>query len=334
MPELPEVTTTVKGLQKVLPKLIIVSIWTDLAKKNQKIKQFQDTIKSEKFFEDFKKKVIGEKIINVKRRAKNILINIAPTPSDSGHSPSGRGRHTILIHLKMTGHLLYGKYIFHPSPALPLLRGGRRVGSWSPDPKEKEALFDPFNRFIHVVFTLSNGKHLAFCDSRKFGKITIIPSLELENSPHLKNIGPEPLEKSFTFSNFKARLLLKPNWKIKTTLMDQSVIAGIGNIYSDEMLWLAGIHPESNPKKISEAQLLKLYKNMKDILAKGIDFGGDSMSDYRDINGEKGEFQNHHNVYQKKNTKCVKRGCHGVIIRKVINGRSAHFCDTHQKLFN
>jgi len=323
MPELPEVTTTVNGLQRVLPKLKIVSVWTDLAKKNQKIKQFQNTIKDEKFFRYFKNKTLNEKVVNVERRAKNILINIAPTPSASGHSPSGRGRYTILIHLKMTGHLLYGKYVFN-----------KKQNKWTPDLKEKKALFDPYNRFIHVVFTFSNGKHLAFCDSRKFGKVTIIPSHDKENTLHLKNIGPEPLLKSFTFSEFKSRLLLKPNWKIKTTLMDQSVIAGIGNIYSDEMLWSSGINPESNPNKIPELYLLKLYKEMRDVLEKGINFGGDSISDYRNIDGKRGDFQNHHNVYQKKNERCMKKGCNGVIIRKVINGRSAHFCNTHQKLFN
>ena len=309
MPELPEVTTTVKGLQRVLPKLVIVDVWTDLAKKNQQYKQYKDTIKSEVFFKSFKKKTIGKKIINVERRAKNILINIS-------------GGETILIHLKMTGHLLYGKYVFN-----------KVKNNWAPDQKEKVSLSDPFNRFIHVVFSFSNGKHLAFCDSRKFGKVTIFQSSNLNNTPHLKNIGPEPLEKSFTFPKFKNRLLLKPNGKIKTVLMDQSIIAGIGNIYSDEMLWLSGIHPEGNPKNIPNAQLLKLYKAMLEVLKKGINFGGDSMSDYRNIDGQRGNFQKHHNVYQKKGEKCSKYGCNGVIMRKVIGSRSAHFCSVHQKLF-
>ncbi|MCX6754542.1 MAG: bifunctional DNA-formamidopyrimidine glycosylase/DNA-(apurinic or apyrimidinic site) lyase [Candidatus Nomurabacteria bacterium] len=310
MPELPEVTTTVNGLQKVLPGFKIISVWTDLAKKNQTIKQFKDTIKNDIFFNNFKKKIIGEEVLNAKRSAKNILIN-----TTSGH--------TILIHLKMTGHLLYGEYVFD-----------KKENKWYPDKNERAALFDPYNRFIHVVFAFSNGKHLVFCDSRKFGKVTLIPTSDLNNTVHLKNIGPEPLEKSFSFLRFKDRLLLKPDWKIKTALMDQSVIAGIGNIYSDEMLWLSSIHPESKPKSIPNASLLKLYDGMKEVLTKGIDFGGDSMSDYRNIHGLRGDFQNHHNVYQKKNTKCVKRGCKGVILRKVVNGRSAHYCDTHQKLFN
>jgi formamidopyrimidine-DNA glycosylase len=182
-------------------------------------------------------------------------------------------------------------------------------------------------------FTLSNKKQFVMCDSRKFGKVTIVDTATAHNTIHLKGIGPEPLDKSFTFQKFKDRLLAKPTWSIKTVLMNQSIIAGIGNIYSDEMLWMASISPESKPSKIPLKPLKSLYQSMNEVLKKGIDFGGDSMSDYRDVNGERGKFQNHHNVYRKKGEVCSKRGCRGVIIRKVINGRSAHFCDMHQKLF-
>ncbi len=311
MPELPEVTTTVNGLQRVLPGLTFLDVWTDLNKKDQKIKQFKDTIKNDIFFKDFKKKIIGQKIIGVERRAKNILINLS-----NGYS--------ILIHLKMTGHLLFGEY------KKVIERKNKKI-CWLP--KNEGPLNDPYNRFIHVVFTLSDGRHLAFCDSRKFGKVTIIPTDSKQHTPHLKNIGPEPLEKNFTKEKFIARLSLKPNWKIKTILMDQSIIAGIGNIYSDEMLWSSSIHPESNPSKIPRLKLDKLYDEMKKVLTKGINFGGDSMSDYRNIDGLRGNFQHHHNVYKKKGTKCVKKNCQGVIIRKVVNGRSAHFCNIHQKLY-
>lgn len=309
MPELPEVTTTVSGLKKALKGLAFLDVWTDLSKEKV-IKQFENTIKSKSFFATFKKQIKNQKILSVERRAKNILINLL-------------NKKTILIHLKMTGHIIVGNYIFN-----------KKNNKWIPAPKERRELYDPYNRFIHAVFTLSNGKHMIFCDSRKFGKITMIKTDDIDSTVHLKNLGPEPLEKSFTFPKFKNRLLLKPNWKIKTVLMNQTVIAGIGNIYSDEMLWLSGIHPESNPKNIPNIKLLKLYNRMKEILTKGIDFGGDSMSDYRNIDGQKGDFQNHHNVYQKKNTRCSKKGCYGVIMRKVINGRSAHFCSSHQKLFN
>jgi formamidopyrimidine-DNA glycosylase len=311
MPELPEVTTTVNGLKKVLPGIRFTGVWTDLAKKNQTIKQFKNTIKDEKFFKDFERKIVGEKVVSVERRAKNILINVS-------------GGYTILIHLKMTGHLLYGKY--NKSIV------GKKV-FWEPE-DSKSPLRDPYNRFIHFVFCLSNGKHLAFCDSRKFGKITFFETKNIADTIHLKNIGPEPLEEKTDLKVFKNRLNLKPKGKIKTVLMDQSVIVGIGNIYSDETLWLSNIHPESIVHKIPNKELSALYRNMKVVLKKGINLGGDSMSDYRNIDGKRGNFQHHHNVYRLNKTPCKKKGCGGDIIRKVVNGRSAHFCNKHQKLFN
>ncbi len=318
MPELPEVTTTVNGLQKVLPKLTITDVWTDLTRKNP-IKQFKDTIKDEEFFKKLKKIVVGAKVKKVERRAKNILIHLAPIQID-GQAIS----YTILIHLKMTGHLLFGKYTYD-----------KKKNAWSVASDEKnEALKDPYNRFIHVVFSFSNGKYLAFCDSRKFGKVTLIKTDYLEQSIHLKGVGPEPLEESFTEKVFLERLSKNTNKAIKTVLMDQSIVAGIGNIYSDEMLWSSSIHPESTFNKIPKKNLSLLYKSMKEVLEKGIDFGGDSMSDYRNIDGERGNFQHHHNVYQKKNEVCGKRGCGGIIERKMVNGRSSHFCNKHQVLYN
>ena len=113
--------------------------------------------------------------------------------------------------------------------------------------------------------------------------------------------------------------------------MDQTVMAGIGNIYSDEMLWWAGIHPETKTYDISYVKLKLLYGAMKSLLKKGIVLGGDSMSDYRNIFGERGHFQEKHSAYQKKGERCSKRGCGGIIVRKMVGGRSAHFCSTHQK---
>lgn len=113
--------------------------------------------------------------------------------------------------------------------------------------------------------------------------------------------------------------------------MDQSVIAGIGNIYSDEILWRVGVHPGRKVSKIKEKEMKLIFKGIKEVLAKGIDFGGDSMSDYRNIHGLPGKFQLHHKAYQKTGEKCGKKDCHGIIMRKVINGRSAHFCSVHQQ---
>ena len=316
MPELPEVETTIRGLRNTILGLTIKDVWTDLSTKD---KRKRDTVADVKFFKIFKKKVSNKKITSVERRAKNILINLSRNK-------------TILIHLKMTGHLLYGKYKF-TSPPAPLLnkeRGLGRGSAWVPA-ENKSPLNDPYNRFIHTVFTLSNHKHLALSDARKFGKITLLDTKTAYTTKHLNNIGPEPLEKNFTLEKLKERLNKKPNGKIKTVLMDQSIIAGIGNIYSDEILWRASVYPERKISKLKDGEINLIFKAIKETLTKGIDFGGDSMSDYRNIYGLPGKFQLHHEAYRRTGEKCGKPNCQGVIKRKKINGRNTHFCSVHQK---
>lgn len=304
MPELPEVETTTRGLQKIIKGLLIKDVWTDLATKD---KRQGGNVANPKYFKTFRKQISDKKVLSVERRAKNILINIS------------KGK-TILIHLKMTGHLLYGKYKFNKNKWVPMERG---------------PLCDPFNRFVHVIFTFSNGKHLAFSDMRKFGKITLLNTKVAHNTKHLNNIGPEPLEKQFTLEKFKecmrpASAKATGGRRIKTVLMDQGVIAGIGNIYSDEILWRASVHPERKVSEVKENELKLIFKAIKETLAKGIAFGGDSMSDYRNIHGLPGKFQLHHEAYRRTGEKCRKKGCGGKIMRKIVNGRSAHFCSKHQ----
>ena len=135
----------------------------------------------------------------------------------------------------------------------------------------------------------------------------------------------------FNLKMFKERLSKKRGGKTKTVLMDQSIIAGIGNIYSDEILWRAGVNPERKVSKLREIEIKLMFKAIKKILSKGIDFGGDSMSDYRNIHGLPGRFQLHHQAYQRTGEKCRKPKCKGIILRKVINSRSAHFCSIHQE---
>lgn len=209
------------------------------------------------------------------------------------------GGKTILVHLKMTGYLCYGD--------------------------------NPKIKFAHVVFILSNKKYLVLSDIRKFGKITLLDTEIANDSKHLNTVGPEPLDKKFTLEKLKERLNKKPNGKIKTVLMDQSIIAGIGNIYSDEILWRASVHPERKVSRIKNEELKLIFKAIKETLKKGIDFGGDSMSDYKNIYGLPGKFQLHHGAYRRTGEKCRKKGCKGIIKRKVINGRSTHFCSIHQK---
>ncbi len=308
MPELPEVHTTVTGLQKVLPRLSVTDAWTDLAKKDQHISHFKKTLKDASFYAHFKKEVTGQKIVSVERRAKHILINLS-------------SKHTIVIHMKMTGHLMVGTYTYN-----------KKNNTWNVSDEEKnDALRDPYNRFIHVVFSLSNGTHLVFCDSRKFGTVTLVDT-DKKSDTTFAHIGPEPLDDSFTEKEMIAQLMKRPRMKIKQALMDQTLISGIGNIYSDEMLWLSNINPEENVSTITQAQLKKLFHAMKEVLEKGIDFGGDSTSDYRQIDGKRGSFHHAHNAYRKTGSPCGKRGCKGVILRKVIGGRSAHYCSAHQKI--
>lgn len=311
MPELPEVQTTVNGLSKTVVGLTIKDVWSDLPRKSVARPDYRETIKYLPFFEQFKKSVHGKKILSAERRAKNILINLS-------------GGHTILIHMKMTGHMMYGTYAYDT-----------KKNEWAPAQSERnEALRDPFNKFLHFVIMFTNGRHLVLSDMRKFAKVTLLSTSVAHLSRHLDNLGPEPLEKGFDFKKFEVRILRKPNGKIKQVLMDQSVISGVGNIYSDEALWLAGIHPFSIVSKIPAKNLKILFSDVKKVLRKGIDFGGDSTSDYRQIDGKPGKFSHQHNAYRLTGKLCKKSGCRGVILRKVLGGRSAHFCPVHQKLFS
>jgi formamidopyrimidine-DNA glycosylase len=293
MPELPEVHTTATELNKLLKNKKIVNVWT-----SYKSSYYKDQIKNPKYFQKFNKEILNSKIISVTRRAKNILINLD-------------NNKTILIHMKMTGHLLYGSYKFNKN-------------EWKPN--QKGPLNDKMNGWIRLVFTLNNNKHLALSDLRKFAKVT------LENET--EHLGPEPLEESFKFSNFKYQIYKKLNSKIKMVLLDQAIIAGIGNIYSDESLWMSQIHPEALVKNLNDTQIRNLLKNIKEVLQKGIKFSGDSMSDYRRPDGTPGNFQKHHCVYQRKNQPCKRRCCKGKISRIVVGGRGTHYCPECQKLEN
>lgn len=304
MPELPEVETTVRGIRKVAKGKKIVGVWTDY---NSAFHAGKDNIKNPKYFTKFKKEIIGAKITGASRRAKNVIIHL-----DNNKS--------IMVHMKMTGHVMYGKYRFDPK---------KIKDKWAPLAKSGP-LADPFNKFLRLVLIFSDNTQLVLSDMRKFAKVNLIDPVAMGTID--STYGPEPLKKDFNFNKFQERLEIRSHWKIKQTLMDQTLIAGIGNIYSDEILWRAGVHPESTYLEIPLDKQKAIFKGMKEVLKKGIDLGGDSMSDYRNIKGEKGKFQEHHQVYRRTGKPCLKKGCHGKIIRKKVAGRSAHFCDTHQKL--
>lgn len=301
MPELPEVQTTVSILDKLIVSKKIKAVWTDYQSPHFEGKE---NIKDTSYFLKFKKHVCNKKITKVWRRAKYILIDL----EDKSH---------IVIHMKMTGHLLHGKYEFD-----------KKIKQWtSPTPGP---LQDPFNRFIHFVLEFGDDTHLAFSDMRKFASVFFVKDKKtlLEK---FKEIGPEPLEENFSIKTLKDQLLKKPKQKIKTALMDQTLISGVGNIYSDEILWASHINPERTVLTLTDIDFKNMHSNLRKILSKGINFGGDSMSDYRNPYGLPGEFQMHHNAYRRTNKSCNTANCSGKILRKVINGRSAHFCSKCQK---
>ena len=302
MPELPEVQTIVSDLQKILPGLKIGDVWTDWKK------MFKNCS-----FDNFKKEVVGEKILNVRRIGKNILIDLS-------------GNKTILVHQKMTGHFLYGNWKMPARLASESVAGGAKWISEESGPIKD----DPQNRFIHLIFDLSNGKQLALSDLRKFAKVLLWPTDKLSELEDINNLGPDPTAEDFDFNKFQERLVGKKG-KIKTVLMDQSVFAGIGNIYSDEILWLSGIHPMKPVSSLTQKELKSIFTSTKKILKQALEARGTSDSDYRDPSGKKGKYQEMLFVYGLEGEKCQKKDG-GIITRLKIGGRSAHFCPVHQKL--
>ncbi|MBI4158228.1 MAG: DNA-formamidopyrimidine glycosylase [Candidatus Yanofskybacteria bacterium] len=291
MPELPEVQTTVNDLQKKLVGLKFKDVWTDWPK----------TFRKAEGFENFKKTIKNKKIVSVRRRAKFIIIDI-------------EGAYSIFIHQKISGHLLYGKWKVESGKWISAMMG--------PLKDERE------NGYIRTIWTLSNGYQLAFSDLRRFGKIVLVKDDDLSELPEIKKLGPEPLE--IKFKKFK-ELFTNKRGRIKQVLMDPFFIAGIGNIYSDEILWDSGYHPLSRVENLSEIDIKRIYNSTKKILKQAIKAGGTSIEDYRKISGEMGEYQDYTEAYHQHGEKCSKKDG-GIIQRIKIGGRSAHFCSKHQAL--
>lgn len=302
MPELPEVFTTASQLNRAVSGRTIASLWNAY---NSPFHVGKPNIKNPLYFLTFKEEVEGREIVSVGNRGKNVLIHLS-------------GGSTILVHMKMTGHLLHGRYVYGS-------------GAWRP--QDDGPLADPMNGWVRLVLALDDGTHIALSDKRRFAKVTLIATRSLDASPDLVSLGPDPLAEDFALEHFTERLMRHPTGKIKHVLMDQEIIAGIGNIYSDEMLWRANIHPLSTVAAIPEPTLADLYTAMRATLSRGIELRGDSMSDYRNVNGEKGGFQETHRAYRLKGERCSKPECPGTIERTVVGARNAHFCGNHQTLY-
>lgn len=306
MPELPEVETIVRDLNRKVLGRAFVDVWTDWKKMIHLRQGFGGQVKKPDSFKKFKKEIKGKKIKKVWRRGKNILFELS------------EGK-TLLIHQKLTGHLLLGDW-------------KREVKAWRPI--KPGPLEDPINRFLHLIFWLDNKHHLsipkqlALSDLRKFAKVELWNSQELKESKEFTGLGPEPLEESFTFQKFQ-EILKKEKRKIKQVLMDQTVIAGIGNIYSDEILFEAKIRPLKEAPRLTLAELKRIYQAIKKILKKAVELRGTSISDFRDLEGKRGSFGKVRKVYRKDGEKCPR--CSAKIKRIKLAGRSAHFCPKCQK---
>lgn len=304
---MPEVETIVRDLQKAILGRKIEDVWSD----------FEKMIKKPKNFQEFKKEIKGRKIGKIWRRGKNILFELS-------------GNKTLLIHQKLTGHLLLGKWSIRIAQPSPSARGIRmRPSEYEIKSLISGPLEETVNSYIHLIFYLDNGRQLALSDLRKFAKIELWNKEDLEQSKEFQSLGPEPLEKNFTLNKFEDCFKNKKG-KIKQALMDQTVIAGIGNIYSDEILWEAKIHPFKDILQLDEKELGKIYQAMRKILPKAIELRGESISDFRRLSGEKGYFDKERKVYRREGEKCPR--CQTTIKRIKLAGRSAHFCPNCQKV--
>src|SRR3972149_1526261 len=250
MPELPEVQTITNDLKQKVVGDTILEAKTDWEK-----------IVKEPNFDRFSQELAGKKIVDVSRRAKNIIVTLS----------DGK---TLMIHLKMTGHLIVA------DAAVPIVNG-----KWVAKPGHP--LSDPQNQFIHLILKLDSKRVLALSDLRKFANVKLVPT---ENVPEiLADYGPEPLETDFTFERFKD-VLKGRKGPIKKVLMDQSIIAGIGNIYADEILHRAKIYPETPTLKLTEAKLKRIYQSIPKILTEALNLRGTSTSDFRDTAGKRGSY--------------------------------------------
>jgi formamidopyrimidine-DNA glycosylase len=180
----------------------------------------------------------------------------------------------------------------------------------------------------HIVIGFDNGDVLMYADSRAFGAFYLMPTGEIERISGLSLMGPEPLSKDFTLDYFKENLLNRKG-KIKPLILNQSLIGGIGNIYADESLFIAGVDPERQGLSLSESEAALLYDAINKVIADGIEHGGTTFRDYRDGEGKKGSHQKYLYVYGRHNQPCPK--CKTLIARKKVAGRSSHYCPNCQK---
>ncbi|HSX14330.1 MAG TPA: bifunctional DNA-formamidopyrimidine glycosylase/DNA-(apurinic or apyrimidinic site) lyase [Candidatus Saccharimonadales bacterium] len=245
--------------------------------------------------------IIGHKITGLGRQAKILIIEL------SNHL-------SLLVHLKMTGQMVLVE------------ASGQRLAGGHPTKSMAAELPDGSTR---IIFGFASGDCLFFNDQRKFGWIQIVPTAEISSHNFISRLGPEPLGTDFTLPSFKAALKRHPKSPIKAVILDQSTVAGIGNIYADEALHLAKIHPATKAGNLTPAQIKRLFEAIKTIIASGIEHGGTSFAHYVNALGGKGDYLDHARVFRRTGQPCPV--CATTIIKIRVAGRGTHVCPKCQK---
>jgi len=244
--------------------------------------------------DDVRQFLIGASITEIRRRAKVLMIDLS-----TGYS--------LLVHLKMTGQLVFV--------------GETRFGAGHPNDSLVNELPD---RSTRVTLTFDDGSKLFFNDQRKFGWMKLMPTIEIPNIAFMQKVGPEPLDANFTANDFIQRLARRPKTNIKAALLDQSVVAGIGNIYADESLWGAKIHPKRLVSSLSRDEMELLYIEMRSVMNLAVEKGGSSNHTYVNAEGKKGSYMDFARVFRREGLECPR--C-GTIIEKLrVAGRGTHIC--------
>jgi formamidopyrimidine-DNA glycosylase len=246
--------------------------------------------------------LLGATIIQVRRRAKVLLIDLSTN-------------YSLVVHLKMTGQMVF--------------RGEQYFGAGHPN---DSLIGDLPDKSTRVTITFTDASKLFFNDQRKFGWMRLLPTAEIPNIDFMKKVGPEPLEPEFTKEVFVERLQRRKNTSIKAALLDQTVLAGIGNIYADESLFIAGIHPKSIVSAVPKKSLFLLHTAIVDVLKLSIEKGGSTDRNYVNAEGKKGSYISFAKVFRKENQPCPN-ACGGIIEKLRVAGRGTHVCVHCQKLY-
>lgn len=301
MPELPEVETVRVGLSRLIAGLQVASVDFDWPK------SFPNAPA------DVKQFLVGAKIVNVERRAKVLLVELST-------------KYSLVIHLKMTGQLVYVENRSSGDAELRVANSELRFGGGHPSDSLAGKLPDKSTR---VTITFVGGAKLFFNDQRKFGWVRLLPTVEIPQLDFFKKVGPEPLAADFTWQAMQVRLLRRRNTNIKAALLDQSVVAGVGNIYADESLWGAKIHPTTMVRDLADKDFKALHRALVDVLQLSIDKGGSSNHTYVDAEGRKGSYMSFANVFRREGQPCNR--CGTTIVKTRVAGRGTHTCPKCQK---